>query len=65
MLGLRQEAEAEASLDDSAITTAIEARKAAKAAKNYGEADRIRNELLAQGIELIDKPGGITEWVRA
>ena len=65
VLGLRQEAEAEASLDDSAITTAIEARKAAKAAKNYGEADRIRNELLAQGIELIDKPGGITEWVRA
>ena len=40
-------------------------KEAAKAAKNYGEADRIRNELLSQGIELIDKPGGITEWVRA
>ncbi len=65
VLGLRHEAEAAAALDDTAIDAAIEARKAAKAAKNYGEADRIRNDLLSQGIELIDKPGGITEWVRA
>ena len=40
------------------------ASKAAKAAKNFAEADRIRDELTAQGIELIDKPGGITEWRR-
>ena len=65
VLGLRHETEGAAALDDAAIDAAIADRKAAKASKNYGEADRIRNELLAQGIELIDKPGGITEWVRA
>jgi len=65
VLGLRSEAEAPASLDDGAIDAAIAARKAAKAAKNYAEADRIRDELAAQGVELIDKPGGVTEWIRA
>ncbi|MGB1621708.1 MAG: CysS/YqeB C-terminal domain-containing protein, partial [Synechococcus sp.] len=50
--------------DDAAIAAAIEARRAAKAAKNYAEADRIREELAAKGIELIDKPGGVTEWIR-
>ena len=48
-----------------AIDAAIAARKAAKAAKDYAEADRIRDELAAQGVELIDKPGGVTEWIRA
>ena len=43
----------------------IEARKAAKANKDYGEADRIRAELTAEGVELIDKPGGVTDWIRA
>ena len=65
VLGLRSEAEAASSLDDDAIDAAIAARKAAKAAKNYGEADRIRDELAAQGVELIDKPGGVTEWIRS
>jgi len=65
VLGLRSEAEAATSLDDSAIDAAIAARKAAKAAKDYAEADRIRDELAAQGVELIDKPGGVTEWIRA
>jgi len=47
------------------IEAAISARKAAKQAKNFAEADRIRDELTAQGIELIDKPGGVTEWRQA
>ncbi|QNI96821.1 cysteine--tRNA ligase [Synechococcus sp. RS9902] len=64
VLGLRSEAEAATSLDDGAIDAAIAARKAAKAAKDYAEADRIRDELGAQGVELIDKPGGVTEWIR-
>ena len=51
-------------LDATAIEAAIAARHAAKAAKNYGEADRIRKELLGQGIELKDSPQGTT-WVKA
>ena len=40
------------------------ARRAAKAARNYAEADGIRDQLKAMGIELIDKTGGLTEWIR-
>ena len=65
VLGLRGETSGQSNMDDESIDAAIAARKAAKAAKNYAEADRIRNELTAQGIELIDKPGGITEWIRS
>ena len=32
----------------------------AKKNKNYAEADRIRNELAAKGITLIDTPQGTT-----
>jgi cysteinyl-tRNA synthetase len=70
VLGLRCEADAETSgpgddtTNQAEIQAAIDARIAAKSAKNYAEADRIRDELKAQGIELIDKPGGITEWIR-
>ena len=42
------------------IAARIDARAAAKAAKNWAEADRIRQELLAQGIALKDGPGGTT-----
>ena len=50
---------------DVMIAAKIEARAAAKKAKNFAESDRIRNELLADGIILEDKAGGITEWRRA
>ena len=47
------------------IDAKIAARKTAKAAKDFKQADAIRTDLLAQGIVLEDKPGGITEWRRA
>ena len=40
------------------INKMIEARKAAKAEKNYAEADRIRVELLEKGITLVDTREG-------
>ena len=36
----------------------------AKKAKNFAEADRIRDELKAQGVEITDVPGGV-KWKRA
>ena len=52
-------------LDAEAIQSLIDARAAAKAARNFAEADRIRVELREAGIELDDKPGGVTQWRRA
>ncbi|NEP37896.1 MAG: cysteine--tRNA ligase [Okeania sp. SIO2H7] len=51
-------------LSDGEIESLIEQRQAARKAKNFAEADRIRNELQAQGINLIDKPGSATIWHR-
>jgi cysteinyl-tRNA synthetase len=51
-------------LDAGSIEAAVAARQAAKATKNYAEADRIRKELAAQGVELKDTPQGTT-WVKA
>ncbi|RZL86471.1 MAG: cysteine--tRNA ligase [Variovorax sp.] len=51
-------------LDEATIQALIQQRAEAKAAKNFAEADRIRNELLAQGIALKDSPTGTT-WAAA
>lgn len=52
-----------ASLDDE-IEALIEARNEARKNKNWAEADRIRDELKAQGIVLEDTPQGV-KWYRA
>ena len=54
---------AEDGTPDEAVETLIRARNDAKKAKNFAEADRLRDELKAQGIELTDIPGGV-KWKR-
>lgn len=53
-----------ATLDEATILGRIEERAAAKKAKDFAAADRIRQELLAQGVVLKDSPAGTT-WEAA
>jgi len=57
-LGMQQEI-----ADEEKINGLIAARNAARAAKNWQEADRIRDELLSIGVSLEDTPTG-TDWRR-
>ena len=60
----QREKEAAPAEGDKEIEALIQARQAARAAKNWAEADRIRDELKAMGIVLKDTPQGVT-WTRA
>jgi len=53
------------SLTDEEVETQLSERRAARAARNFAESDRIRDLLSGAGILLEDKPGGRTEWRRA
>jgi cysteinyl-tRNA synthetase len=52
-------------LSDADIVALLAARRAARAARNFGESDRIRDVLAGAGIVLEDKAGGATGWRRA
>ena len=55
----------EAASLDQAVEALIEQRRAAKAAKNWAEADRVRDELKAMGILLEDRKDGTVGWRKA
>ena len=64
VLGLKPEPVAERA-GEAAIEALIAQRSAAKANRDFASADRIRDQLKAEGIELIDRPGGVTDWLRS
>ncbi|MEA5549777.1 cysteine--tRNA ligase [Anabaena cylindrica UHCC 0172] len=67
VLGLTAQPEAETppqdGLSDGEIDDLIQQRQEARKAKNFAESDRIRDQLLAKGISLIDSKEG-TRWHR-
>jgi cysteinyl-tRNA synthetase len=52
-------------ISDADVEAMLAARQAARAAKNFAESDRIRQQLTNAGIVLEDKAGGATQWRRA
>lgn len=52
-------------LSGESIQALIDARAAAKKERNFARADQLRAQLREAGIELEDKPGGVTQWRRA
>jgi len=61
---LRWQPKSAAAVDETKIAALIDLRLAARKAKNFKEADRIRDELAKQGVILEDGPKGTT-WRRA
>ena len=60
---LRNNQAQEAVSADPEIDGLVAARTTAKKAKDFAEADRIRDQLKAMGVELTDTPQG-TKWRR-
>jgi cysteinyl-tRNA synthetase len=61
---LEEEASQASGFSDAEIEALVQQRNEARINKDYAESDRLRDHLQAQGITLIDKPGGVTIWNR-
>ena len=57
-------AEGASEMADAAIDELIARRIDARKRKDFGDADRIRDELAQAGVMLEDAPGGTTTWRR-
>ena len=57
----KKQAEEEAANADPEIDALVAARTQAKKEKNFSEADRVRDQLKAMGVEIIDTPQG-AKW---
>ena len=70
VLGLKAETktttvkETTSTFNEKEIKEAIKQRLEARTQRDFAKADQIREQLKSKGIELIDKPGGSTEWLR-
>jgi cysteinyl-tRNA synthetase len=53
---------ADLTIDGAAVAALVEARLAARRARNWAESDRIRDELAAMGIAIKDNKDGTTTW---
>jgi cysteinyl-tRNA synthetase len=53
-----------AALDETQIESLIAARLAARKARDFAAADRLRDQLVSSGVVLEDQPGGRTLWRR-
>jgi len=61
LLRRRERAVRERGIDVAKVEGLIQARNDARKAKNFAEADRVRDELKSLGVEIMDTPGG-TVW---
>ncbi|GMT42134.1 MAG: cysteine--tRNA ligase [bacterium] len=60
MANIKAKRLSESGMTGAEIEELIEKRTAARKAKNFAEADQIRDALAEKGIELMDSPGGTT-----
>ncbi|MFN8018064.1 MAG: cysteine--tRNA ligase [Acidimicrobiales bacterium] len=58
------EAAGQDATEDPRIAALLAERQAARAARDFATADRIRDELAAEGIEIVDTPEGARAWRR-